>query len=70
MLAGRVGTLRSARLPRHMAVEEEELALAQQLQALAGVAAVSVQRGRQQAPGEPTAAVVVVTAALLLVSVP
>ena len=44
MLAGRAVTLRSARLPRHMAVEEEELALAQQLQALAGVAAVSVRR--------------------------
>ena len=36
---------------------------------MAGVAAVSVQRGRQQAPVEPTVVVVVVLS-LLLVSVP
>ena len=66
--AGKVETLRSVRLPQHMVGVEGMVALAQHLQALAGVAAVSVQRGRQQAPGEPTAVVVAVTVARLLVS--
>ena len=70
MLAGRVGTLRSARLPRHMAVEAVVQALALPQRLSAGVAEVSVQRGRQQAPWEPTVVVVVVVVALLLVSVP
>ena len=66
---GRAVTLRSARLPRPMEVEEEELALDQQRQVRGVVVEVSGQRGRQQAPGEPTV-VVVVAVALLLVSVP
>jgi hypothetical protein len=53
-------TLRSEQLPQPMAVVVVVVALAQHLQALAGVAAVSVQRGRQQATGEPTVVVVAV----------
>ena len=53
-----------------MAVEAVVQALALPQRLSAGVAEVSVQRGRQQAPWEPTVVVVVVVVALLLVSVP
>ena len=69
MLAGRAGILRSARLPQPTAAVVVVQALALLLQARGVVVEVSGQRGRQQAPGEPTV-VVVVAVALLLVSVP
>ena len=66
---GRAVTLRSAHLPQRMAAVVEVQALDQHRQARGVVVEVSGQRGRQQAPGEPTV-VVVVAVALLLVSVP
>ena len=44
MLAGRVGTLRSARLPRHMAVEAAAMGKGLLQQVLAVVAEASVRR--------------------------
>ena len=70
MLAGRAETPRSARLPQPTAAVVVAMALALPQRLSAGVAEVSVQRGRQQAPWEPTVVVVVVVVALLLVSVP
>ena len=68
MLVGRAGILRSARLPPRTVVEAAAMGKGVLPRVLAVVAAVSVQRGRQQAPGEPTAVVVAVTVSRLLVS--
>ena len=66
ILAGRVGTLRSAQLPQRMAVEAAVVAMALPLVLPEGAVEVSVQRGRQQAPREPTVVVVVVPVAVRL----
>ena len=68
MLAGRVGTLRSAHLPRPMEVAEVGLVLL--LQARGVVEAASVLKVRQHLRQQRTVEAVVVAAALLLVSVP
>ena len=70
MLAGRVGTLRSARLPRHMAVEAAAMGKGLLQQVLAVVAEASVRRALLHPHQVHTAAVVVVVVPLLLVSVP
>ena len=70
MLAGRVGTLRSAHLPQRMAAAVAVLVRVLLCQVRGGAEAASVRRVRQQAPPDHTEVVVAVTVPLLLVSVP
>ena len=70
MTEGRAATLRSAQLLQHTAAVEVVLALVLLPQVSVDAEAASVQRVQPQVQQHNTAAVVVVTAALLLVSVP
>ena len=61
MPVGRAGTLRSARLPRHMVGVEGVLAMAQHLQARGVVVEVSGQKGQHQTQQAHTEVVAVET---------
>ena len=70
MLGLRAEILRSARLPRHMAVEAAVLALGRLQHLLAEAAEASVQRVRQQAPPDHTEVAAEAMARLLRASAP
>ena len=70
ILAGRVGTLRSARLPPRMAAVVEVQAMVLLCQVLAVVVEVSVQRALLHPAEALMALAAAAPAALLLVSVP
>ena len=70
MLAGRVGTLRSARLPPRTVEEAAAMGKGLLLRVLAVVAEVSERRVRQHLRQQRTVEAVVVVARLLLVSMP